>query len=186
MPREWAVAAIYKERLDMSRLPKQHIAIPANRSMLLIDETATRAGTESLRVSLEQESAILTLNVTAVEKDKRLDMIVYEVSQDSEDEILLHRLPSVTRASEPLQITVTPGGSFRIVIERTGTATYTVRGKSVSSLPVVPIDVIGTAEEADRQTKIINLLMCNNDLLEKLVNHMRYISGLESDEGDNY
>lgn len=175
----------------MSNLAKQHIAIPANRSVLLMDTTVTAVGKETLRVSLEQESAILTVHVSSMAVGTAILVDVYEVSQDSGDEFRIYTQSPIRAAGDPIQFPVTPGGSFRVQVEHTGAATYTVRGKSVSSIPasLVPETeadrVAKKSEEVFRQ-ELLSCLDNINDVMKRILNHQRVITGIESDEGEEF
>jgi hypothetical protein len=161
------------------------IILPFNKSKQIMEESLSGNSVSSYMVAVEQPAASFTFHPTVVTGTH--SFCIFEVGDHADDKILLYRSPLIEKVQSPISVSVPCNGPILIVVEYSGTMTYTVRGKAINTgISIQQVTETSAAQVADRQLRLINLLECNNTLLEKVVNHLRHISGIESDEGDTY
>jgi hypothetical protein len=162
--------------------------LPANKARQLMTGVFTTQGREEKIITLEQQSVIMTVHVSALDTDAVLNIDVFEIGDKDTDQALLYSFPSIRSSQDtPLQIRLSPGGSLLIKVDHSAGVTYDIRGKSVEFL-AAPEEITVTANHGELIFREVMLehLHNINATLDKILNHQRQITDLESDKGDEF
>ena len=158
----------------------------ANKLKRIVSETTSGRGTTTTTVTQEFSTVIFTLNVTALAANTSLDLKFFSIV-DSVERELLHA-PLVTKITpDSIEFTVQAGGDIRVDVAYNGAATYTIHAKSLANAPALEtITVTESASTAEWQAGMLDSLQINNELMMKLVNHLRQITGVRNDDGESF
>ena len=160
----------------------------ANKLKTIASETATDLGTNSVDVMMETNVVALALYVTSAAAQVALIVDVYEVGVNTSDDVCIGRFPIIrTALTDPIHLTVETTGNIRIDISYNKAVTYELRGKSLTSKPM-PDKIITSADDDTKayQEEVLVMLRSVTSLLETILNHQRFITGLEKDKGEKY
>lgn len=158
----------------------------ANKNKTVISETTTTSGITSVTINQEQSAILFSLHVSSLDLDVALSVRVYAVVGSSEK--LLYETKTIRQAgNEFIDFSVQAGGDIRVDATYTGVATYEIQAKAIPSLPLPEaVPVVLLDGYANREQKMIELLTYNNELLEKMVNHLRVITNINKDDGESF
>lgn len=158
----------------------------ANKQKTVSSATTTGAGNTSVTINTELSVVLFTLDVSATQPDTKLNIDVY--SQSGVDRKLLYRTNSITSVTdEPIYFSVQAGTDLTVDISYTGVCTYELLAKNVEALPMPSsIITIDSVETNTWREQVLYKLDTQNELLTKLLNHARLITGIDTDEGDEY
>jgi hypothetical protein len=162
--------------------------LPAGKTRQLLSGAYTTQGREEKIITLEQQSIIMTVHVLALDTDAVINIDVFEIGDDATDETLLHSFPSIRSAKDtPIQVRLSPGGSLLIKVDHSAGVTYDIRGKSVEYL-AAPEEITVNANQGELIFREVMLehLHNINVTLDKILNHQRQITDIESDKGDEF
>ena len=163
----------------------------ANRQKVISSTTATAAAETSITLNTEQSVVLFNLDVTSI--GTGVSFVVEVYASNGTTERLLHREIVTKITSEPKEFAAQSGLDFVVKIFYTGAVTYSLNGKSLVSLPISSSAVVNNEDPAPAEDNtaewrqnIETLLKTNNDLMLRMLNHLRYMTNIESEQGEDY
>lgn len=166
------------------------VILPNNKSKELCNQTINGTGTQSLKIAVEQGAAAFTFHLTSTASPFLATFKMYHVGDHDDDKVLIHTSPSFTQAAQtPYSFEVDVAGPLLFEITTDNTITYTLRGKALTSRTVGTQTVALSNESTELKNwraDVKQLLQQNNELLDKVVNHLRVMTDINPDEGEEF
>lgn len=158
----------------------------ADKLKTISSATTSAAGATSVTLNTEQSAVIFTMVLSSVAGDTKFNIRVFAVGDS--DERLLYDTPIYqTALVEPVEFSVQTGNKIRVDIFYTGVVTYELRAKAIASLPVpTTINTVDSDAEIAWRGTIESQLATTNDKLQRILNHLRIITEVEEDKGDDF
>ena len=160
----------------------------ANKLKTLVSETTTGAGDTNVDVLMETSVIAMALYVTSCPAGCALTVDVYEVGVNTADDIKIGEFPAVRQSlTDPIHLTVATTGNIRVDISYNDVITYELRGKSLTDKPR-PDKILVERDDDTKahQEDTLVMLRSINSLLETILNHQRFTTGIEKDKGEKY
>ena len=169
------------------------VILPSNgRPRNIMNVVASDRGETSLTVVPEHDAMSLTCYVDSVSTGSTLDVNIYILGDIDGNSKLIGSFPQVVQArAEPLTVILPANGNIKIIASYTGAATFEINGKAVSSASLVEqntqnVNVIASQDDKMYRDGITNSLNNINKVLNLILNHQRFITGVEHEQGDEY
>lgn len=165
------------------------IIIPRDKSKELCSQTFTAADEHIMRVGVEQSAVALTLFVSSLAAGSNIYMKVYHAGNHEDDKVLIHESPFFDNATDtPYAFEVEVHGPLLIEVFTTGAASFVIRGKAISA-HAADVQVVSTTSDDVQKIwrkDMLQQMQENNELLQKLLNHLRVMTDINADEGEDY
>lgn len=171
-------------------VPKEQI-LPYNKQRQLAHINLTEDATTEFRVSLEQAAALITLHV--VSASGSISVRIYDAGDNTRDKILVGQFPSIRSDSDPIQLAVPTGGTLLFVVDTMGSIEATIRGKGIDHI-VDQLNITDVNELKEKKSnelsvfrdEVVAELNCLNKTMLQILNHMRYMTDIRSDDGEDF
>lgn len=165
------------------------IIIPTDKVKQIDSRTVSTSKTITIPVTVEQPACTFTFFLSTLGSNGHALVEIYSVGDHDDDRLLLYTTPVFqTLGATPFQFDVHCPGLLEIDIIVGGSATYTLRGKAIVNADDSPEE---RQAVVDRQAAVIKWehdILCalerQSYLLERILNHQRYITGLDTDDDE--
>lgn len=166
------------------------ITIPTNRVKNVLDVSAPSAGSDSVIVNVEDDGVILTAYASSLQAGAQVYINVESIGDGISNLEQLGEFPLILNSGIPYMLKINVAGNIQITATYTGQASFEIRGKAVSGSAIdseaMPVKLELTDEDRQQQRDMVILLSKNNDLLTKILNHHRLITGIEGEIGEEF
>lgn len=171
-------------------VPKEQI-LPFNKQRQLAHLQLTEDATTEFRVSLEQAAALITLHV--ISTSGSISVKIYDSGDNTRDRLLVGQFPIIRSDSDPIQLAVPTGGTLLFVVDSIGAVEATIRGKGidqiVEQLNVTDVNEIKMKKDNELDVfreEVVGELHCLNRTMIQILNHMRYMTDIRADDGEDF
>jgi hypothetical protein len=154
-----------------------------------MDVNATERGETVQELFVENDAAVITLHVVSIAGGTLFNVKVESVGDHEEDVLSIGAFPEMRSGTGSQTLTVPVHGKLRVTAEYTGGVVFQMRAKGIGAAALTdtrPVKIEESMYQHEVDTDVLSELRCIRQGIDRLVNHLREITGIEADKGEDY
>jgi hypothetical protein len=163
--------------------------IPQGKVREFMDVTATAGGSSEQYLNVENDAVTITCHIESFGGNTIFDLKIESIGDKSTDKVVIASFPQLTSGLGVRTLTVPCTGKILVTVDYTGPVAFQLRGKGVGAAAVdgaKPVTIEESVYQQGINAAILDELRCTRMAVERAVNHLREITGIEADTGDDY